>query len=877
MLHSFHGKTAAKALGRAVKAMSDKCIAVFCLLLAVLAAFISFPQGTFAAPDEANIGMEVSAGYDDTVRVGYHVPFKVVLFNQGQEISGELQVIVNADSDSRVAYAAPVNLPEGSSKEIVMYVPVYTANRKAEIRLVSNGKIIKSREYQFKNMVSPETPVIGVLTDDPEPFRALNGIQLDKAVSDDLLNKYYTKISISGSPGVIIKEMVGGSLTAEIVFLDSMSFPDRKEALDGFDVIIIDNVDVSLLNESQADAIEKWVSDGNTLVIGTGTNWKNSYARLKDSLKPFSIEGTEKLESAGSLGTFTEKAPPEGSLEVAVGDIGDGRVMLEEGNIPLAVSYKKDNGTIIILAFDSSLEPIAGWDGFRDMWAKIINSASAWSGTGLGQGPGAKSQTTLQASRFQHLMSDVPETKTPPFTMLLVIICIYVLLVGPVIYFILKWKDKRDWNWVVVPVASLVFMMLIYIVGYKTRYTTAVINNFSVINVNQSSGNLDISTLMGLFNNRRGNMNVQYAKDLGVEFSYTQHYYGAYPGMGYSDENRNGRVVSKFTDSDPAVFELYDARMWEPAYATASQQRPFQGNFMNEVSIRDGKFEAVITNTTGLDMYDAFIAIGNNFASIGNIPAGESKSIRVDLTGADSIKRFNDFLDAKYPQSSYGVQQGNQSDDLKENMRKRNIFRSAYEAIYSGGLGSINIHFFALNYDDLGYELTVNQKKPEQFNTNLIYSNAALSFRSGSNVDMPAGIIRPVLPDNRGAYYENPMDGSISIHDDGDIEFVFMLPEGVKAEYFRINWSPFSAYYSGSGTLGQSQAQQNSGKYKYYIFNNVTQEWEETEKDFASDSNPDAYIVNGEIRVKANVTLDRTSRYVELVSPPEIEIRGVAE
>lgn len=849
-----------------------KSFAVFIVLAVLLAAV-----PVYAAP-AANIDIAVKAGYDDTARVGATVPFRVALVNKGNDFTGEVQVVISLNPGAKAAYAAPCSLPRGVSKEVVINVPVYTANKKVEVRLVKGGKAVKSGNYEFKKLIPPETPVIGVLSDDINSFKDLKGMKITQ--NTDLNTDIGMKKRAMAAAGVASEALVLPDVPVELIQLDASSMPDDIKGMNGFNYLIISNFDTSSLSEKQIKALETWIESGRIIFIGTGPNWKKVYSGLPDSLKPFSINGAKTIPVPKTLETFTGKANPQGNLNIATGSTGNGQEIIDPKGTPLSVAYKKNNGCITVLTFDPSLSPVSDWSEVQTLWKNLILSVTKDTGEKIMAQATPYPIPGRPYMDLQYLASNVPETQSPPFTLLLVLVGVYILITGPSIYLFLKWRDKRDLSWLVIPAFAFIFMGIIYLAGYKTRYTTAVLNNVSLITLNSQSKSADITTWMGAFNNGRGDMKIEYDKNLSLEVSnnfYYDRYMGGYPAQ----DDRNARILSKYNLSDPPSYELYDVRLWEPRFAVTSKTKPMDGFSIDSVAINNGKFDAVIKNNSGYDLKEALIVVGNNFIDLDELPAGKEKNVSVDLNGPSVKKRFDEFLDARYGQPYYGNPGQKMPPDWPEKSRKRNLFENVLRNMIMNTQGKPQILFFALNNDDQGYSVVINGKEPKKYSTNIVYSAAPMNFEKGKQVIIPSGIFKPVLEDQKNAHFEDPLMGGVRVHGDGDVDFKVVLPDNINPGKIKIDWSTFLpsyAKYRPKAPKGVQQPPLAKNTYKYYIYNIKASKWEEVGQQYILESNLANYINDKhEVKLRANAVLDKNGMQDELLGLPELEISGVVK
>jgi hypothetical protein len=853
------------------------------LMTAILVLIISMSGFLVAGaePVKGGLEMKVNGGYGDVARVGSQVPFRISISNNGEDIDGEIQVLVDLNNRNTVIYALPVNLPAGSSKEVLLYAPLSTANRKVEVRLAKGKKTLKSVSYSFQKLLSPENPTIAILSDDMEAMRELEGIKLPEGMNYNMNGKT-ADIAMKRAVAIAAGEKVAAAdLPVEVFRLDEKTLPEEARYFDGFDILIVSNYDTSRLSEKQINMLEEWIQKGNMLFIGTGENSVKTMSGLPDSFMLIKKDGEGKAMPE-SLGKFIEKSSPAGNLNIITGKPTEASVLLDTGGVPLVVSDRYGSGCITVLAFDPTLSPVSDWDNAGLFWQKLITEAyNKIIVTAEQQGnPG-----NLSSYRnYENMASQVPETQTPPFTALLILVGVYILIAGPLVYLFLKWKDKRDFNWLVIPAVALIFLALIYVAGFKTRYTKAVLNNFSVIKIDNSNNKLYIDTVMGVFNNKRSDMKLQYDRYAGFDVNPGSNYYDYYSySTNTSNDDTSKSIIGKMTYTDPYIYDLYNVGMWEPRYIYASKVKDTSGSVLSSVSIIDGKLKAMVMNTTGMDFRDAFIVFGNNFINVGDVFPGDKKEINVSLSDASITKRFSDYLDARYG-SNYNTNQNRKDPEWLNKLRKRNMLENVYNNItnlYSNNTGHINIMLFALDYDDPQYTISVNGEDPQKFNSNVLYSQIGINPEKGSKVEIPSGIVIPSLETSEKAFYDGGYDNGVRVQADGDVFFKVSIPDSIEVQELKINWAsymPSYAKYQQQQKNGAVQQLYAKDKYEFYIYNCRTTLWEKFDGQFTATGDMGAYIdPNGEVQLKSTVTLDKSGAQALLLGLPEINLKGVAK
>ncbi len=830
------------------------------MFLIVTALILQFSTSTLAAPNSNSVEVTVTAGYEDVVKVGADAPFNITLVNKGEGFSGEAQVIIDTSYRSKTVYAINFELPEGSTKNLILNVPISTANRKVQVKIESKGRVIKEVEYSFNKVLSPGTPVIGVLGESYNQLRVLNGLIIKQNKTEGPM--YGRMVVYDEAKGSMIET------SAEMIQLNKETLPNDLKGFGTFDYIVIADYDTSLLSDKQIQTLEKWVDEGNALIIAGGTNAKKVYSGLSNQLKPFEILGSKKESIAEAVGKFTERSAPDDAVEVSTGNVGEGKILIGDETNPLAASYKKANGKILFIAFDPTISPISVWGSAGEMWKRIMNESI--------QKVINERYSSGSYYDYDSVVRQVPEDQTPPYKTLMLIILLYIVIVGPLLYIVLKLKDKRDYSWVVVPILSVICIGIIYAAGFRTRYTSAVMNNSSIIHLDSQNKIAEIQTTSGVFNNGAGKMLLEYPQNYKIEVIRENEHDNGY-NYNYSDEDyKNAQIKSKIYTNDIMAHEIYNMGMWEPCILNTSQTQSYEGTLIKNMSIDGNVFSAEIRNDTGFAFEDSFIVVGENFVEVGNILPNEEKKISFSFDDKSLIKNFYQFLDSRY--FNYGGVNNNWPKDWKEQNRKRSALQSLER-----GRNNIIFHdsskmaFVALNFENVDYDIKVNGKKAKAYNTNIVYAFEEIFFEKGKRFDIPKGVISPIFEGGENIDYRGQYD-DVTAYADTEVFYRFELPKDTLVDKFAIDWSTsipeyMKEKYSNSGV----QLEEFSGaSYELFIYNKVLSDWESIGDVFEAKEEAKSYVdaENG-IKLKVRINIDESVGGNVYLWKPEISISGV--
>jgi hypothetical protein len=95
-------------------------------------------------------------------------------------------------------------------------------------------------------------------------------------------------------------------------------------------------------------------------------------------------------------------------------------------------------------------------------------------------------------------LGTLPTLQVPPAELLLAVIVGYILLIGPVSYFVLRRVDRRELAWVTAPILILLFSACSYGIGRSLKGSDVVVNQVSVVRTSPSGAAL-AETYAGIF------------------------------------------------------------------------------------------------------------------------------------------------------------------------------------------------------------------------------------------------------------------------------------------------------------------------------------------------------------------------------------------
>lgn len=540
------------------------------------------------AQDTNGVTMDVAAGYDGYYKADSLLPVVVNVANNGAPIEGELRIIQGSvSSGDRIVYNTPISLPTQSNKRVFMYVYPVGFNTDLDVELVDeNGRSLLKTASNPLRQLPQDSVLYGVVT--PEPGN------LD-----------------------YLEDMAGGRGEAAVGYLNLDDLPDLPPAWNSLDVLVLHDVDTGQLSAAQMDALTAWLNTGGQLVVAGGAGWQKTSAALADML-PVAISGSETVEDLPALQTAVgEPFRDVGPYLVTNSSLTNGELLLHEDGLPLLAQRPFGQGSVSFLALDPSLAPLLDWAGSETVWAGIADglpAVSPWA-NGFQNGWAAVSA-----------VSSLPSLAMPPVLQLAGYLLIYIIIIGPVNYVVLKRRNRLELAWVTIPILVLIFSGMAYLTGFQLKGNDTILNQMSVVTGEMGSENARVNTLLGLYSPRRRSYNVVLPVD-----SMVRPLSESSGGSGSSIETitRGSELILPDVRVDVSGVETFVAE-------SIQSTLPIEGSAVLEANDGDIELTALIRNESSQPLQHVTLLIGSFAAEIGDMAPGEEKMITEIVGTVDS-------------------------------------------------------------------------------------------------------------------------------------------------------------------------------------------------------------------------------------------------
>ncbi len=436
------------------------------------------PSGTPAGV--GLIQMSVEAGFQGHFRPDTWTPLLVTVSNKGPDLTGQL--VVNAGDSAlgltTAIFSVPINLPTHSSKRVFVYASFNGSVQQAQVDLVDSNGITQV------SSVAPLSP--------------LN--------SDDVMY-----IVVDDSPAGSLDLGVARPITAVAYQIrwSLDNFPPLADAWRGVNILLLTDTDSSRLTTDQRSALADWVNTGGHLIITGGPDWQKTLAGMAD-LSPLNVAGTVNLPAVSALATFAD-LPADGTLLTgtiiaAQGTLtGDGQVVVmqtitqngSQSNVPLLVRRPVGSGLVDYLSVDPGLEPIRSWANRGALWQSLLSPATDnRNQPGWGRG-------IFNTAAASDAAASALGLRFPDVLQVGLFLLVYIILIGPVNYIVLRLLKRLEWAWLTIPILIVLATGAAYITGFDLRGTQPILNRLAVIQVWPNQTRARVDGVLGIISPRR--------------------------------------------------------------------------------------------------------------------------------------------------------------------------------------------------------------------------------------------------------------------------------------------------------------------------------------------------------------------------------------
>ncbi|MBU7006105.1 hypothetical protein [Phosphitispora fastidiosa] len=719
-------------------------------LVVITTAIIWLNAGLAAAAPAEETKKEITI--DAKSAFGYHskqgawLPLQIEAVNSGPDIEGQIKVVFSNQERFPVDYRTKAVIPSGSTKKFDLNIPVNEYTGSLKVQLVT-GKTVLAEDKINLTFHPAEQPVIGLLDREPSEFRSLYGIS-----------------PINGNSPVVLN-------------LKQEFFPEQAEVLSFFDILVIDDVNLSL-DSKQQEALNRWVNQGGILAAGGGAGWQKVIPNLPPELAIARVSGVETNNLAslhrtmGSAGVTALGGP----VQTAVFTDISGRGLYGDSGRYLAIEKIIGSGKVIYLAYDPALEPMAGWKGTGVLWQELLFG---------GQNPNTTDKSIAYVKyggnswALMEALNTIPQLQLPSLNGMAAVLALYALLVGPLSYLVLKKLDKREWTWVLAPSLAIVFVAVIYVASFQERRSEVLTHQIGIVDAGAGTAIARAETTTGIFAPKFDTYRVELEG---------QHFINALPANEYRAYGPGQVPESQLiVEQSPTstVIELKDMDAWVMRGFSHETDISLAGTISGELQFDSKGWVGVVTNNTEYDFTDGVLVTAYGFKKTGPLKAG--KTLKVEMPKGSLATQGPPFYYQIYNPGMQWQGPGSPPRQTQQEMLRQQLL----EALFNGAEwnpGGGQTMFLAWSDQKIKGTVEIPGQDIKHYYTTLFKLPMQLKT-DADNLNVPPGFIMGTVIDSSNIGFGPP--GIIHMQPGGKAVYQFELPEG--------SFDTMEVYLSGGG------------------------------------------------------------------------------
>ena len=766
------------------------------IILALLAAvaFAASSTGvshTVAAPAgvaQAKIAISARGGFGDdgSYLIGKWFPVRVTLTNPAGGASRRVRVEIDSQGDSAGVvtgtYVREIDMPAPSRKEVTLYATSANFARNMEVRLMEGTTQIDKATVKLDPLEQATNIIIGVVSPDPALLNLLKGERFGH-VKNGLTPSGYpaylppvpTKAPASGSSA----SSSSSPAQAAIAHMTLAEIPTIAGALDGLAVLVLDDTDTGSLQVEQKQALADWVAGGGTLITAVKPGGEGTLAGLGD-LSPVEVNGTKNLLGIDRLADWVAvPEPPSASTLVPAATIKEDalstvRVPVSQEGVPIVAVREVGGGQVIYMALSPGLAPLKNWDGTLPLFRRLLVEHEIRFGDGAGV-PGFYGYYQNKVFETYGTIFDLPGLDLPSPALIGIFLFIYIAIIGPVNFVILRRMRRTELAWATIPALVALFSIMAYLLAFQSKGGDLVALRVNVVETEAGRDRGAVTQYLGLFSPTRGTYSLESSSPALVTEINSYGYGGSSSGNPHRFSSEGTTTVSDIK-----------VNTWSLRGFQASSVMEAESPLLATLHVGNNIIDGTLRNGSAQPLQDVVLIRGDALQHFTFIAPGQSVDVKLNVSSRPFNYRSPTVLMPTPPgvtdpsgQGNFGNNNSSDSDAQRAYNRKVEVLNRALSPVLSSDPPD-SFEVLALMWGPpAGSELSVTNATARNDDLNLWLSNLPVTAQNdmANQPQLSAGMIPfTIYAPGNSADWINGSRGNITLKPYADI--TYHLPPG---------------------------------------------------------------------------------------------------
>ena len=781
--------------------------------------FILLPSIEALAAPELNV--KVTTGFNGKAKYGEGLPISLTVENKGDAFSGDIVLDLAESYNLGNAQSIPFEIGAGETKTIQVGASglaedyMYQGNNVQMIHFFEGGWE-KGKSITFKgnktfktSFQDPATIYYLTLTESADRLKVLNQLKQPNQMNDEIIH---------------------------VAQQSDFVLPEEAVAWEMADYIIIDEFVIADLTEQQQQALIDYVSYGGIMVVGASDNVAAELGSISGYL-PLNLHTTTQSITAQQASALTANNLLSNDLKIYDASLTSGSTpSIQLDGTLLAATKQVGSGTIIQTTFSLGDAPLAADPVYSDLMSSILQSVQVKNTQSM-YGYNTQDELVYNLGGTNSLFSSF-KVSTP---LMIGIVIVYMIIIVPLLYIILKRKDKREYAWGIIPLTAIIASLAIFGYGAKDRIARPQVQQSSFLQVNEDKS-LHGYYAESILSNKGGDFTFEAPVSTTMVAQR-----GTNSFTGQTANVHENAIMEKHATNSELTFR--DVGYWSVSSLFGETQVQDVGNFEVDLRVDSSKILGTVQNNFPFGLKDVAIWSGSKLYKLGDLAVGEKLEVDKDLGTVMLMPISNPYVN-----TNYGAFANNQMDLLTQ--RKQALYSSSI--MFKNSNSAPAITGFA---EDNILPIELKDKKVELSALHLVIQPFTATTIFSGEFTLPANMFTVnVNTEEYGKYMEPVQNSNLEWYlDDGEYNVFWTVPETLPVD--KVNWTQLQI------------ANTDRNSHTIEIWNLKTESFEEiTESRFTLTENIDTYInETGIIHYKLIKKSVQGDPYTRL---PEVRVKG---
>ncbi len=541
------------------------------------------------------LAMKAEPWLDGHVRHDGWTAAVVELRNTGAAATGQLVLDDQLADEASARWTRQIELPPGGTKRVLLPFRAFDAKRKRELRFVTESGRFATATIDL-NPMEPSDVLVAVIGDDPLGLQAALRTTTGAQVARHGAGVQLKHVPVPTATPRGDASQTRGPRLVRVTNIVPSQLPTSSQVLSGVDWIVWPDADPSRLSADQAKALAGWVVDGGHLFLTVTETARQLEASPLADLLPGHLEGP-RVDGVDPFLTQIALPPdatpirspsPQTPVAHFLPRVRTKVFARTTSGRPLWVGAQRGTGSVHLFLADLTLEPFPSIDR-EALWRTLLWMPER---TAVPNGfpthiQRADTNSDRQEAFEKHIrtqLADVHGLAPIPIGWLVLVSVVYLLLIGPFDYFVLRWTRRQPLTWITFPSFVVLFTVGAFFALRSTRGSQAMLTRIELVDVYPDARHWQGTSHIGVFSTRKVDLKVSSGERDAVLSTLDE------PGFLVSPEMTAGYGPGAIA---------YRSETWTMAYLQTEWVRPDEGRLLIH-RLPDGTLQ--VENRLGIDL-----------------------------------------------------------------------------------------------------------------------------------------------------------------------------------------------------------------------------------------------------------------------------------